>query len=151
MEDAFEEMKVVQAVGTRVKTLIGAAATPTTMLERLHDHPFVHVVCRGILEPGKPFDSSFKLYNDKRLSLLDIVRSRLPNAEFAFLAACHTAELTDESPADEALHLTAAILWVPQRRWHNVGHGRYRWAALGRELLQVYFLRLDARGTFKLL
>jgi CHAT domain-containing protein len=41
--------------------------------------------------------------------LLDIIQSRLPNAEFAFLAACHTAELTDESPADEALHLAAAM------------------------------------------
>jgi CHAT domain-containing protein len=41
--------------------------------------------------------------------LIDIVRSQLPNAEFAFLAACHTAELTDGSPADEALHLAAAI------------------------------------------
>jgi hypothetical protein len=66
-------------------------------------------VCHGILEPGKPFDSSFKLYNGKRLSLLEIVRSRLPNAEFAFLAACHTAEMTDESPADEVLHLAAAM------------------------------------------
>ena len=29
--------------------------------------------------------------------------------EFAFLSACHTAELTDGSIADEALHLTAAM------------------------------------------
>ena len=109
MEDAFEEMKAVQAVRTRVKTLIGATATPTAVLERLHDHRFTHIVCHGILEPGEPFESSFKLFNGKRLSLFDIVRSRLPNAEFAFLAACHTAELTNESPADEALHLTAAM------------------------------------------
>ncbi len=109
MQDAFEEMKAVQAVRTRVKTLIGATATPTAVLERLHDHRFTHIVCHGILEPGEPFESSFKLFNGKRLSLFDIVRSRLPNAEFAFLAACHTAELTNESPADEVLHLTAAM------------------------------------------
>jgi len=42
-------------------------------------------------------------------NLLDIVRSRLPDAEFAFLAACHTAELTEESIADEGLHLTGAV------------------------------------------
>lgn len=41
--------------------------------------------------------------------VLDVVGSRLPDAEFAFLAACHTAELTDDSPADEALHLTDAM------------------------------------------
>jgi CHAT domain-containing protein len=66
-------------------------------------------VCHGILEPGKPFDASYKLYRGKRLSLLDIVRSQLPNAEFAFLSACHTAELTDKSIADEVLHLAAAM------------------------------------------
>jgi len=86
MVKALDEMQAVQAVRTRVTTLIGATATPTAVLERLRDHQFAHIVCHGILEPGKPFDSSFKLYN-----------------------ACHTAELTDESPADEALHLAAAM------------------------------------------
>jgi CHAT domain-containing protein len=106
---AFGEIQVIQAVNTQVTTLISAKATPTTVLERLRDHRFIHIVCHGTLEPGKPFDASFKLYRDKRLSLLDIVRSRLPKAEFAFLSACHTAQLTDESIADEALHLAAAM------------------------------------------
>ena len=44
-----------------------------------------------------------------RLTLLDMVRSRLPDAEFAFLSCCHTAEITEESVADEGLHLTAAM------------------------------------------
>ena len=109
MEQALEEMRVVQQASSQATTLIGASATPSVVLERLRDHRFVHIVCHGLLEPGRPFNSSFKLYQDKRLSLLDIVQSQLPNAEFAFLAACHTAELTDESPADEALHLAAAV------------------------------------------
>jgi len=109
MVQALEEMQAVQTVNPQVNTLIGATATPAGVLERLRDHRFAHIVCHGLLEPGRPFDSSFKPYEGKRLSLLDVVRSRLPNAEFAFLAACHTAELTDESPADEALHLTAAM------------------------------------------
>ena len=109
MPESLEEMQVVQVASTRVTTLISAMATPTTVLERFRDHRFTHIICHGILEPGKPFNASFKLYRDKRLSLLDIVRSRLPEAEFAFLSACHTAELTDESLADEALHLTAAM------------------------------------------
>jgi len=109
MEDALDEMHVVQSINTKVKTLISARATPTAVLEHLQDHRFVHIVCHGILEPGKPFDSSFKLYRGNRLTLIDIIRSRLPDAEFAFLAACHTAELTDGSLSDEALHLTAAM------------------------------------------
>jgi CHAT domain-containing protein len=106
---AFGEIQVVGTASTQVTILISAKATPTTVLERLQDHRFFHIACHGILEPGKPFGASFKLYEDKRLSLLDIVRSRLPEAEFAFLSACHTAQLTDESISDEALHLSAAM------------------------------------------
>jgi CHAT domain-containing protein len=106
---ALKEMKVVQAADTRVTTLLSERATPITVLERLRDHPFVHIVSHGMLEPGKPFEAAFNLYRGKRLLLLDIVRSQLPNAEFAFLSACHTAELTDESMADEVHHLSAAM------------------------------------------
>ncbi|KAI0255310.1 CHAT domain-containing protein [Lactifluus subvellereus] len=109
MPEAFKEVQVVQAIGPRVTSLISDKATPSTVLERLRDHQFTHFVCHGILEPGKPFEASFKLYRGMRLTLLDIVRSRLPDAEFAFLSACHTAELTDESLADEGLHLAAAM------------------------------------------
>jgi len=109
VEDAFGEMRVVRSVNTQVETLISARATPTAVLERLQDHRFVHIICHGTLEPGKPFDSSFKLYQGNRLRLLDIIQSRLPDAEFAFLSAGHTAELTDGSISDEALHLTAAM------------------------------------------
>jgi len=109
MACALKEMKVVQRVTSRATTLIGSTATPSVVLGCLRYHRFVHIACHGVLEPGKPFDSSFKLYQGERLSLLDIVQSQLPNAEFAFLSACHSAEMTDESPADEALHLAAAV------------------------------------------
>ena len=103
------EMEVVQATSTQVTTLTSKMATPTTVLKHLRDHRFVHIACHGKLEPGKPFGASFKLFGEGRLSLFDIVRSQLPEAEFAFLSACHTAELTEESIADEALHLAAAM------------------------------------------
>jgi CHAT domain-containing protein len=109
MARAFDEMKAVQRACSRATTLIGATAMPSALLERLWDHQFIHIVYHRLLEPGKPFDSSFQLYWGKHLSLLDIVQSQLPNAEFAFLTACHAAELTDESPSDEALHVAAAM------------------------------------------
>jgi CHAT domain-containing protein len=109
MPQALKEMQAVRAIETQVTTLFSAKATPSAVLARLRDHPFAHIVCHGILEPGRPFEASFKLHRGKRLPLLDIVRSQLPDAEFAFLSACHTAELTDESVADEMLHLAAAM------------------------------------------
>ncbi|KAH9980701.1 CHAT domain-containing protein [Russula compacta] len=109
MPSSFQEMHIVRTVCPLVETLSGKMATPVATLDRLREHRFAHISCHGILKTGKPFDTFFKLYQGAHLTLLDIVRSRLPMAEFAFLSACHTAEITEESIADEGLHLTAAI------------------------------------------
>jgi len=103
------EIKVIQRLDIEVESLILRDATTASVLESLKHHELVHFACHGNLEVGKPFDASFKLHGGDRLKLLDIVHSRLPTAEFAFLSACHTAELTEESIADEGLHLTAAL------------------------------------------
>jgi len=105
---ARSEIGVIQTTDTPVTTLVSAMATPKTVVECLRDHQFAHFVCHGLLEVGKPFDASFELHGDN-LTLLDLVRSHLPTAEFAILSACHTAELTEDSIADEGLHLTAAM------------------------------------------
>ena len=105
---AFGEIKAIEATKTTVKSLISKNATPETVIEGLRGHRFAHFVCHGLLETGKPFDASLELHK-ANLTLLAIVRSQLPAAEFAFLAACHTAELTEDSVADEGLHLTAAM------------------------------------------
>jgi hypothetical protein len=63
----------------------------------------------GPLETRKPFDASFEFHRDERLTLLGIVGPRLPAAEFAFLSARHTAELTDGSVANAGLHLAATM------------------------------------------
>jgi len=107
--DAWPEVRSVQSLDTRVTTLLGKRAKASVVLEGLRDHQFSHFICHGNLVPEKPFDASFGLYGGDRLTLLDIVRSRLPTAEFAFLSACHTAELTEGSIADEGLHLAAAV------------------------------------------
>ncbi|KAF8259972.1 CHAT domain-containing protein [Lactarius quietus] len=105
---AWGEIGVIQASKTPVTTLVSAMATPRTVIEGLRDHRFAHFVCHGLLETGKPFDASLELHGDN-LTLLEIVRSQLPDAELAFLSACHTAELTEDSVDDEGLHLAAAM------------------------------------------
>ena len=106
------EIKVIErALKARVAVtgLISSEATPSSVLEGLRGSHFAHFACHGVLETGKPFEASFNLHGGSRLTLLDIVRSRLPDAEFAFLSCCHAAEVTEKSIADEALHLTAAM------------------------------------------
>ncbi|KAH9037574.1 CHAT domain-containing protein [Lactarius hengduanensis] len=102
------EIQVVQALDTEVTSLVSEAATPAAVIDGFHHHRFVHFACHGTLETGKPFEAGFELYGE-RLTLLEIVRSHLPTAEFAFLSACHTAEVTEGSMVDEGLHLAAAV------------------------------------------
>ncbi|KAI0248467.1 CHAT domain-containing protein [Lactifluus subvellereus] len=105
-----EEIGVIkQVLGGSIRNLILEEATSENAAGTLRHHRFAHFACHGVLEAGKPFDASFMLQGRDRLTLLDIVRSQLPAAEFALLSACHTAELTDGSIPDEALHLTAAM------------------------------------------
>ncbi|KAH8991517.1 CHAT domain-containing protein [Lactarius akahatsu] len=103
------EIQVIQRLDTNVTSLISEAATPTATIDGFQHHRFVHVACHGTLEARKPFDAGFELYGNERLTLLEIVRSHLPTAEFAFLSACHTAEATEGSVKDEVLHLVAAV------------------------------------------
>ncbi|KAH9971702.1 hypothetical protein BGW80DRAFT_1460374 [Lactifluus volemus] len=78
---------------TAVTSLISKDATPSSAAECLRHHQFSHFVCHGNMEPGKPFDESLQLHGGEPLTLLKIA---------------DTAELTEDSTADEALHLTAA-------------------------------------------
>ncbi|KAH8987922.1 CHAT domain-containing protein [Lactarius deliciosus] len=105
------EIKVIRSLGPQVTVagLVSSEATPSSVVEGLRGSRFAHFACHGTLETGKPFEASFRLHESSRLTLLDIARSRLPDAEFAFLSCCHSAEITQDSVADEALHLTAAM------------------------------------------
>jgi CHAT domain-containing protein len=92
-----------------VTRVVGEAATPENVVVHLAMHSWVHFACHGVLQPGRPFESSFLLQHKNHLTLLQIAKSHLPTAELAFLAACHTAELTEGDTPDEVLHLTAAM------------------------------------------
>ncbi|KAH9165779.1 CHAT domain-containing protein [Lactarius sanguifluus] len=103
------EIQVVQSLDTEVTSLISEATTPAAVADGFRHHQFVHFACHGTLEPGKPFEAGFELYGGERLTLLEIVRSELPTAEFAFLSVCHTAEIIEGSIVDEGLHLVVAV------------------------------------------
>jgi CHAT domain-containing protein len=90
-------------------SIAGEAATPENVVARLLMHPWVHFACHGVLQPGRPFESSFLLQHNTHLTLLRIAKSHVLTAELAFLAACHTAELTEGGTPDEVLHLTAVM------------------------------------------
>ncbi|EJD07522.1 uncharacterized protein FOMMEDRAFT_164473 [Fomitiporia mediterranea MF3/22] len=107
LRSAKQEISNIRNCGMSTKLLVGKNATHDGVIKAVRKATWVHFVCHGSLDP-KPFGSSFNL-SDRGLTMLDVVQSSLPNAEFAFLSACHTAEQHRDSAHDEVLHLAAAM------------------------------------------
>ncbi|ETW76798.1 hypothetical protein HETIRDRAFT_174846 [Heterobasidion irregulare TC 32-1] len=103
------ELDGIQELGDFVDTIVEKQATPDAVLDNLQTHPWAHFACHGHLDDEQPFKSSFKLYGGSRLTVMDILQSRLPNAEFAFLSACHSAAGDYVHTPDEVLHIAAAM------------------------------------------
>ncbi|EJD07096.1 uncharacterized protein FOMMEDRAFT_152454 [Fomitiporia mediterranea MF3/22] len=106
LRSAREEIRKIKNCRIKPK-LLSSKAPHNAVLEALRKSTWVQFVCHGLLQ-SKPFDSSFKV-SDRQLTLLDIVQANLPNAEFAYLSACHTAEQPYDGAHDEVLHLAAAM------------------------------------------
>ena len=104
---AVRERDAIRRVRRVNCQLLDEDATPDSVIRELQRLPWVHFVCHGKLDE-EPFNSSLRLPGGQ-LTLLDIARANLPDAEFAFLSACHTAEQGPRYALDEALHLAAAM------------------------------------------
>ncbi|KAG1847466.1 CHAT domain-containing protein [Suillus tomentosus] len=98
--------KLVPAMANRT-TISGDEATRAGALSALQQNTWVHLACHGKQDPTQPYDSHFVM-RDEHLTLLDIMERHLPQAEFAFLSACHTAVGDEETP-DEVIHLAAGL------------------------------------------
>ncbi|KAI0248254.1 CHAT domain-containing protein [Lactifluus subvellereus] len=128
-----------------VTRIAGEAATPENVIAHLPMHPWVHFACHGMLQPGRPFESSFLLQDKTHLTLLRIAKSHLPTAELAFLAVCHTAELTEDGAPDEVLHLTAAMQFSGFRSVIGT-----MWAMVdedGEDLSEHFYSKMFAAGA----
>ncbi|KAG1830683.1 CHAT domain-containing protein [Suillus subalutaceus] len=88
-------------------TISGDAATRAGALEALQQNTWVHLACHGKQDRTQPYNSHFVM-RDEHLTLLDIMDTDIPRAEFAFLSACHTAVCDEETP-DEVIHLAAGL------------------------------------------
>ncbi|KAG1884510.1 CHAT domain-containing protein [Suillus fuscotomentosus] len=88
-------------------TISGDAATRAGALSTLQQNTWVHLACHGKQDSMQPDNSHFVM-RDEHLTLLDIVERDIPQAEFAFLSACHTA-IGDEKTSEEVVHLAAGL------------------------------------------
>ncbi|KAK6984962.1 CHAT domain-containing protein [Favolaschia claudopus] len=83
-------------------------ATPDNVQEGMKVSSWAHFACHGVQHPT-PTESALLLAGSSRLTLFDIIKLELPNADLAFLSACETATGSSELQ-DEAVHLTAGML-----------------------------------------
>ena len=112
---AWADAQVIHNLDLQATSLNPGNTTITTVLDGLQRHRFACVAYNGNLTTGRPFEAAMRFPNGDYLTLLDFVRSQHPAGEFALLPGSHTAELTEESIPDEALHLSAAVQYSGYR------------------------------------
>ena len=110
LKNVQDEIDDVQRqLGDFVNVILGTDANRDAVLRSLQQHSWAHFACHGHLgDNSQPFHASFELHGDSRLTLLDLIKARLPNAELAFLSACYSAAGELSTP-DETIHLAAAL------------------------------------------
>ena len=91
-----------------IRVLEGQDANHDTVLSGLRSHSWAHFACHGHLN-DQPFHSSFQLHDNSRLELVKLIPAQFPDAELAFLSACHTAAGDVVGTPDEVVHLAAAL------------------------------------------
>jgi len=103
-----EEIGHIRRFLNNADILEGRDANHDTVLSGLRTHSWVHFACHGHLS-DQPFHSSFQLHDNSRLELVKLIPAQCPDAELAFLSACHSAEGDAVGTPDEVVHLAAAM------------------------------------------
>ncbi|KAH9474300.1 hypothetical protein JR316_0012758 [Psilocybe cubensis] len=108
LQSVQDEVDAIKEYKNDTSVLMGPEATPDTVLDGLKAHSWAHLACHGRLaKDNQLFRTHFELSGGE-LTLLDLIRAKIPNAEFAFLSACHSASGGVLTP-DESIHLSAAM------------------------------------------
>ncbi|MER7513156.1 CHAT domain-containing protein [Streptomyces lavendulae] len=118
-----DELTAASHMPGRRQRLRDTEATPDAVLAALRTHTRAHLACHGVRDAGDPSHSRL-LLSGGELTRRELATERLPNAEFAYLSACHSAaageELADEvNPVASAFQLCGyrhviGSLWTVQ-------------------------------------
>lgn len=111
-----EAHSLTRRLGGR-ELLVDSAATHAAVLAGLESASWAHFACHAYSDPLSPSESHLLLH-DRTLSVTEISRLRLKDAELAYLSACSTARGSDRL-ADEAIHIASAFQLAGYR--HVVG------------------------------
>jgi CHAT domain-containing protein len=94
-------------------SLKSAEATRDQVTRNMEDCNWLHLACHGTQNSVEPTKSALMLH-DGPLTLEEIIKLKLPKAEFAFLSACQTTT-GDEHLSEEAVHIAGSMLLAGYR------------------------------------
>ncbi|CAE6424521.1 unnamed protein product [Rhizoctonia solani] len=93
-----------------VRSLHDEAGRVGDVVKQLPSHEMLHLACHGIQDIVDPLESSVVLY-DGNLTIREIIKTPLPNAELVYLSACQTATGSISTP-DESFSLAGSFLFA---------------------------------------
>jgi CHAT domain-containing protein len=104
----------------QTSVLTGPGATRQAVLAALPGARWAHFACHGSSDLADPSASHLLLadHEERPLTVVEVARLRLDDAELAFLSACSTAR-PGARLADEAIHLASAFQLAGYR--HVIG------------------------------
>ncbi|MEU4953840.1 CHAT domain-containing protein [Streptomyces lavendulae] len=140
-----DELTAASHMPGRRQRLRDTEATPDAVLAALRTHTHAHLACHGVRDPGDPSHSRL-LLSGGELTLRELATERLPNAEFAYLSACHSAAAGEEL-ADEVISVASAFQLCGCR--HVIGSLWTVQGAMGPLLARAVYRNLaapDGRG-----
>ncbi|KAG9026286.1 hypothetical protein FRB95_009022 [Tulasnella sp. JGI-2019a] len=112
LENVGIEVDLIRQLKAQLMIIEGESCTRDKVLAHLKDTAWIHFSCHGHQHPTEPFKSHFSVGAlDAPLTVLDIIRNGLPQAELAVLSACHSAAGEKTAP-DEAINLAASMLFA---------------------------------------
>ncbi|GAA1585073.1 hypothetical protein GCM10009804_46690 [Kribbella hippodromi] len=110
LESALTEAKAVHQYFPDRQLIEDRQATRREVLGRLPNHDWVHFACHAQMDSDAPSRGRLLLHDHaaEPMTVLDISRLELPDAELAFLSSCTTAQ-PPAALADEAIHLASSF------------------------------------------
>ncbi|PKK41188.1 hypothetical protein CI102_15103 [Trichoderma harzianum] len=107
LNTTHEVAVITSQFGHRVTHL--KSCSKSDVIANLSNSKFVHFACHGTSDPHDPSESGLVLLEEDAPALLtigELDRINMQNAEIAYLSACSTAELSVGELLDEAIHIS---------------------------------------------
>jgi CHAT domain-containing protein len=111
----MQELEYIERhIGVREHIVLsGREGTKQSVTKAMQYSNWLHLACHGSQRQDEPTKSGLIL-EDGHLTLEEIIKLDLPNAEFAYLSACQTTT-GEEKLSDEAAHIAGGMLLAGYR------------------------------------